>query len=161
MLLYITLCLFIGKFSPFTFRVIINVWGFPITLLLFIVCSVSIASFSLCFCYFSLVVFYYFPPSISLLFVMCQNSRFFLNFGVVTISFMKKSFLYTVVLFLLKVSHLHSIVQIQSSFFMLNLFPNYSSIIFWIMGMMVAISWCCLPISHLTHSSLVFLFQIK
>ena len=55
------LCHFIGEFSPFTFRVITDVWGFPTTILSFVFWQlcVSLTSFPcVSSCYFSLVIFY-------------------------------------------------------------------------------------------------------
>ena len=89
------LCLFIAKFSPFTFRVIIDVWGFP----------VAISSFVFWYLYASIVFSFlvwllfqfggilWFFPLFSLF--LCNVSQFGIFVYVVTTGYIQKKFSYT------------------------------------------------------------------
>lgn len=127
-----TVCLLTDKFNQFTFSVIVDIWGFSIAILslVFWLFCIQIASFSFCFCHFSLVAlhdfFFNFPLFYdSTLDIFCGYCEVCLK-----VSYLKQSF------FLLIASYLHLTIWIFV-FFFLFLF------VFWCFKLSFLMLWIC------------------
>ena len=167
-----TLCLLIGEFTPFTFRVIIGKWGLTTAILSFVFwfLYITVVAFSL---YFSLSSwfggFLWFFFSFLLFYVYCLCSRFmFCGYHEVCI----KRLVDKMVLFLLIASYLHLPIGFLTfspspsafllsqiiPFHVVSLLPNWSSYnyFFWFSPFnLYAIIKCLIPILIKSYNFLI------